>query len=182
MKTVYLSLGSNLGNRAALLQQAVDELQTSGVHINRVSSVYETEPQGLKRQPWYLNVAVEAHTFLFPAQLLTRTQKIERQLKRSRGILNGPRTIDIDIVFYGECVMKTQDLEIPHPRYSTRRFVLAPLAELAPDLRDPVTRERMRDLLAAIQDQSIRASSEIVTAPHHEHSQSKASSLVFRAT
>jgi 2-amino-4-hydroxy-6-hydroxymethyldihydropteridine diphosphokinase len=156
LRDVYLSLGSNLGDRPWLLKSALEELIANGVAVERVSSVYESEPQGGPEQGLFLNIAVEASTFLFPAQLLARIHKIEQKLKRRRSILNGPRTIDIDIVFFGETVMKSADLQIPHPRYASRRFVLDPLAELAPDLRDPATGRSVSELLATVSDQAVR--------------------------
>jgi len=156
MKTVYLGLGSNVGEREQMLQAAVDRLHSPELRIIRVSSVYETEPQGLRNQRWFLNLVAEAETKLFPRQLLGRIVKIERKMGRRRMIENGPRTIDIDILFFGNAVVKTGELEIPHPRIAQRRFVLAPMAELAPDLRDPVSRRTMRELLAGIAGQETR--------------------------
>lgn len=158
MKGVYLSIGSNTGDRFRSLQRAIEELVANGVTIERVSRIYETEPQGNREQGWFLNIAVEASTFLFPAQLLARIHKIEQKLKRRRTILNGPRTIDIDIIFYGETAMKTAELQIPHPRYASRRFVLAPLAEIAPELRDPVTRQTMQAMLSSLEGQPVKLS------------------------
>ena len=156
MKTVYLSLGSNMGDRAATLRQAVESLPGAGVEVVRTSSVYETEPVELRDQNWFLNMAVECRTGLFPLQLLRRLKKIEASLGRKRTVPKGPRTIDIDIIFYGRAVMGTPALEIPHPRFRERRFVLAPLAELAPALRDPVTGRTIADLLAGTAGQNVR--------------------------
>ncbi|MDQ6665668.1 MAG: 2-amino-4-hydroxy-6-hydroxymethyldihydropteridine diphosphokinase [Acidobacteriota bacterium] len=160
MKTVYLGLGSNVGERERMLQSAVDELQGRDLRIARLSPVYETEPQDFHDQRWFLNLVVEAQTSLFPMQLLARIAKIERALGRKRVTPKGPRTIDIDILFYGnasvQTVVQTAALQIPHPRYAERRFVLAPLADLAPDLRDPVSRKTMRELLAKVSDQNVR--------------------------
>lgn len=155
-KTIYLSLGSNVGNREQMLQAAIDALNSGSLRVKRVSSVYETEPQELRNQRWFLNLVVEAETELFPRQLLARIAKIEQQLGRSRAAAKGPRTIDIDILFYGNFKVDTPQLTIPHPRFSARRFVLAPMVELAPELRDPVTRRSMRDLLAATAQQAVK--------------------------
>lgn len=155
-KTVYLGLGSNVGNREEMLQTAIDRLHSRELRIERVSSVYETEPQGRRNQRWFLNLVAEARTDLFPRQLLGRIAKIEQQLGRRRMLANGPRTIDIDILFFGGFVVETPELTIPHPRLAERRFVLAPLVELAPELRDPVTRRTMRDLLAATAGQAVK--------------------------
>lgn len=154
-KIVYLGLGSNVGEREQNLQAAIDRLHSTDLRIKRLSSVYETEPQGLRNQRWFLNLVAEAETDLFPRQLLGRIVKIERELGRRRMVANGPRTIDIDILFFGSAVVKTAELTIPHPRVAERRFVLAPMVELAPELRDPVTRQTMRELLAATTGQEV---------------------------
>jgi 2-amino-4-hydroxy-6-hydroxymethyldihydropteridine diphosphokinase len=99
---------------------------------------------------------LEARTTLFPRQLLTRAKKIEHDMGRNRTIVNGPRVIDIDILLYAESIVRTDGLEIPHPRLPDRRFVLEPLAELAPDLRHPLTRKTIRELLARVADQTVR--------------------------
>jgi 2-amino-4-hydroxy-6-hydroxymethyldihydropteridine diphosphokinase len=156
MKTVYLSLGSNMGDREIMLQAAVRELESPRLHIRRTSPIYETEPMDVPGQPWFLNQVVEAETDLFPLQLLHRTAKIEVQLGRRRLTPKGPRTIDIDILLFGNAVVTTPKLEIPHPRFRLRRFVLAPLADLAPDLRDPVTRKTIRELLGELRGQAVR--------------------------
>lgn len=156
MKTVYLGLGSNVGEREQMLQAAIDRLESAEFRVLRVSSVYETEPQGQRNQRWFLNLVVEAETDLFPRQLLGRIAKIEQELGRRRMLANGPRTIDIDILFYGSFVVATPELQIPHPRFAQRRFVLAPMVELAPELRDPVTRRTMRELLPATAGQGLR--------------------------
>jgi 2-amino-4-hydroxy-6-hydroxymethyldihydropteridine diphosphokinase len=156
VKTVYLGLGSNVGNREQMLQTAIDGLHSPELRIQRASSVYETEPQGRRNQRWFLNLVAEAETDLFPRQLLGRIAKIEQQLGRRRMLANGPRTIDIDLLFFGNSIVETQDLTIPHPRFAERRFVLAPMVELAPDLRDPVTRRTMRELLAGTAGQGVK--------------------------
>src|SRR5882672_2584109 len=155
-KTVYLSLGSNVGDREQMLQATINQLNSSQVRITRVSSVYETEPQEQRNQRWFLNLVVEAETDLFPRQLLARIAKIEQQLGRRRMLANGPRTIDIDILFYGSFIVETPELTIPHPRFAERRFVLAPMVDLAPELRDPVTRRTIRDLLPSTAGQAVR--------------------------
>jgi 2-amino-4-hydroxy-6-hydroxymethyldihydropteridine diphosphokinase len=164
-KTVYLGLGSNVGKREEMLQAAINRLQSRELRILRVSSVYETEPQGRRNQRWFLNLVVEAETDLFPRQLLGRIARIEQQLGRRRMLANGPRTIDIDILFYGSFVIDTPELKIPHPRFAERRFVLAPMAELAPDLRDPLSRRTMRELLPATAGQGVRKVESRVQCP-----------------
>ena len=147
------------------MQAAIDRLQTRELRILRVSSVYETEPQGRRNQRWFLNLVVEAETDLFPRQLLGRIAKIEQQLGRRRMLANGPRTIDIDILFYGNFVVETPELKIPHPRFTERRFVLAPMVELVPELRDPVSRRTMRELLPATAGQGARKVESRVRCP-----------------
>ena len=157
MKIVYLGIGSNIGDREQMLQSALERLQSPDLSIKRVSSVYETEPMYVKEQRQFLNLVVEAETELFPMMLLSRVQKVEQSLARKRsGPPNGPRTIDIDILFYGGFTVHSAKLEIPHPRLHERRFVLAPMAELAPDFRHPRLRKTIRELLAAVEGQMVR--------------------------
>jgi 2-amino-4-hydroxy-6-hydroxymethyldihydropteridine diphosphokinase len=156
MKTVFLGLGSNVGDRERMLQAAIDQLHAPDLFLVRLSSVYETEPMDVPNQPWFLNLVAEARTELFPLQLLARISKIEQQLGRRRLAPKGPRTIDIDILFYGNFVVRTAALAIPHQRLAERRFVLAPMVELAPELRDPLSRKTMRELLGAVAGQAVR--------------------------
>jgi 2-amino-4-hydroxy-6-hydroxymethyldihydropteridine diphosphokinase len=153
-KTVYLGLGSNLGDRAAHLEQALVILPAAGVEIVRRSSFYATEPVGFAPQQWFLNCVAEATTELMPRQLLRATQQVESELGRRRMVRDGPRTVDIDILLYGANVVSMPDLEIPHPRLGERRFVLVPLREIAPGLRHPTLRRTIGELLAATADRS----------------------------
>jgi 2-amino-4-hydroxy-6-hydroxymethyldihydropteridine diphosphokinase len=156
LKTVYLGLGSNIGDREAHLQGALARLAADDLRILRVSPVYETEPLEFTAQGWFLNLVAEAETSLFPMQLLARTARVERALGRVRTTPKGPRTIDIDILLYGESVVRAAKLEIPHPRMAERRFVLAPLADLNPGLRHPVTRKTVKEMLDAAPRQAVR--------------------------
>ena len=130
MTRVCLSLGSNLGDRDRNLREAIRLLEEPRLRLRRASTVRETEPAGGPRQPRYLNMVAEFETEMFPRQLLHRTLSVESQLGRRRLGPNTPRTIDIDIILYGDARMSTPELTIPHPRYRSRRFVLEPLAEL----------------------------------------------------
>jgi 2-amino-4-hydroxy-6-hydroxymethyldihydropteridine diphosphokinase len=134
----------------------MQRLEAAGVRIVRRSSVYETEPQDRRDQPWFLNMVIEVETDLAPLELLAQTQTIEKDMGRQRGEPKGPRTIDIDILLHGSSVIATAELEIPHPRLAARRFVLEPLAELAPEMLHPVIRKTVRELLPATESQLVR--------------------------
>jgi 2-amino-4-hydroxy-6-hydroxymethyldihydropteridine diphosphokinase len=153
-KIVYIALGSNLGDRAAMLARAEQAMGEAGVRVLRRSSVYTTEPVDAPPQPWFLNSVVEAETSLTPVQLLHVLAGIERGLGRRRITPRGPRTLDLDILLYGSSVINTPELQVPHPGLPNRRFVLAPLAELAPGLRHPVLHKSIADLLANTTDRS----------------------------
>ncbi len=156
MKTAYLALGSNVGDREANLRTAVSRLESDEVRIVRRSSLYETAPREMLDQPWFLNAVVEVETSLFPMQLLARVREIERRMGRRRVAPKGPRNIDIDILFYGRSVIASAELEVPHPRIAERRFVLEPLAEIAPDFRHPATGKTAGEMLAALEPQGVR--------------------------
>ena len=154
MKIVYLSLGSNLGDRAENIAHAAEALAANGVHVVRRSSLYATEPVDVPTQGWFLNCVVEAETDLMPRQLLHAIQQIEGEMGRRRLVPRGPRIIDIDILLYGSSVIRTAELEVPHPRMAARQFVLVPLEELVPALHHPVLNKTIAELLADTADVS----------------------------
>jgi len=151
---VYLSLGSNLGDRAGNLRSALLQLPAAGVSVDKVSSFWETEPVDVRDQPWFLNCAVEGRTGLEPVDLLRALRDIELRMGSRKEFAKGPRLLDIDILLYGDLVLATPELQIPHPRMLQRRFVLAPLAEIAPLLRHPGWPGTASELLLAILDPS----------------------------
>lgn len=138
-----------MGDRAANLEAAIQELARLGA-ITARSSVYETEPVEVERQPWFLNVALAMETELMPKQFLSRALAIEQKLGRRRIQAKGPRTIDIDVLLFGGSVIDTAALTVPHPAMHQRRFVLEPLAEIAPEARHPVFKKTVREMLAAL--------------------------------
>jgi 2-amino-4-hydroxy-6-hydroxymethyldihydropteridine diphosphokinase len=144
---VYLGLGSNLGSREEQITQGIGRLESHGVDVDRRSSVYETEPVGLEDQPWFLNQVIRGRTQLAPSELLATCKRVERDLGRTESIRFGPRILDIDILLYGDTVIDENGLEVPHTRMEERRFVLVPLLEIAPDLRDPRSGTRYADIL-----------------------------------
>src|ERR1700722_4008419 len=156
LKTAFLALGSNVGDREANLREAVNRLDSDEIRVVRRSSLYETAPRELLDQPLFLNAVVEVETGLFPMQLLARVREIERQMGRRRMTPKGPLNIDIDIFFYGRAVIAAAELEGPHPRIAQRRFVLEPLAEIAPDFRHPLTGKTAHEMLAVLEAQGGR--------------------------
>lgn len=148
-KTVYLSLGSNLGDRARNLETAIRSLSDLGTTV-AVSSFYETEPMDLGSQPWFLNCAVKLDTEKMPRQLIAAILNLERSMGRQRLAPKGPRIIDIDVLLFGSSVIELPALTVPHPRLHERRFVLEPMVEIAPEARHPVLRRTMRELRDAL--------------------------------
>jgi 2-amino-4-hydroxy-6-hydroxymethyldihydropteridine diphosphokinase len=155
MPTVYIALGSNIGDREANLREAIQLVSQSGLQISKLSSLYETEPVGYLDQPWFLNAVLAAQTDLPAPQLLATLRQIESQMGSAKPFVNGPRLIDLDVLLYGDDTIDTPDLKVPHPRMLQRNFVLAPLAEIAPDLRHPSWSAIAADLLARSPDKSL---------------------------
>ena len=151
---IYLALGSNLGDRENYLRSGVRGLADRDIHIIGCASLYSTEPREILDQPWFLNTAIEGNTILSPGDLLETCLEIEKENHRSRDGTKGPRTLDIDIIFYGNEIIRNTGLTIPHPSFSMRRFVLAPLAEIAPDFVDPTSGKTVAQLLAVCPDRA----------------------------
>jgi 2-amino-4-hydroxy-6-hydroxymethyldihydropteridine diphosphokinase len=145
---VYLSLGSNVADRAGNLREAIRRLAALGT-VRAVSGLYETEPVEVEdEQPWFLNCAVLLETDLSPQDLLASSLGVERAMGRRRSGVHSARQIDIDILYFDDLVLNEPELTIPHPGASRRKFVLAPLAEIAPDFRDPLTKRTAAEMLA----------------------------------
>jgi 2-amino-4-hydroxy-6-hydroxymethyldihydropteridine diphosphokinase len=146
---VYLSLGSNLGDRDAHLHNAIARLETAG-RVVSISSFYETEPVEVTNQGWFLNCAVALETKQTPEQVMTVILQIEREMGRQRLQKKGPRIIDIDILLFSDEIIDSPELAVPHPAMQDRRFVLEPLVEIAPEARHPMLKKTVRELLDAL--------------------------------
>jgi len=151
---VFLGLGSNLGAREVTLAEARVSLRAHGFDEQRASGLYLTEPVGGPPQDWYVNQVVGGETTLAPELLLEACLAVEREHGRVRGVKDAPRTLDIDILLYGDLVRDSPELQLPHPRLHERRFVLVPLAELAPELVPPRLAVSVRELLARCPDRA----------------------------
>ena len=155
-QNAYVSLGSNLGDRAGFLLLAVGGMLAAGLDVIRLSSIYETQPVEYTEQPVFLNLVAELRgsTLPTPEQTLARLLRIEFALGRTRDIRFGPRTIDLDLLLFKDEQRDTEFLTLPHPRLHLRRFVLVPLSELVPNLLHPVLQQSISDLVANCEDQS----------------------------
>ncbi len=152
---VFLSLGSNVGDRQENLRAAIAALPGAGVDVKRVSSIYETEPVDLLEQPWFLNCVVQGETTVPAIELLRALREIERRMGSKKMVARGPRLIDIDILLYGQQTIDAPELQVPHPRMHLRQFVLVPLVGLAPDVKHPSWDATAAQLLAATEDRSV---------------------------
>lgn len=152
MAIAYIGIGSNLGNRQKNCLRAIELLEKEGVVIKKRSSMYETDPWGVKDQPRFINMAIEIETGLKPKDILRTLKNVERELGREESFKWGPRSIDLDILLFDDLILKEDDLEIPHPLMHERDFVLKPLCEIAPDRIHPLLKVRICDLMRKLKN------------------------------
>lgn len=152
--SIYLSLGSNLGDRKVNLEKAIGKLREKGIQVVQASSIYETEPVDVPDQPYFLNLVCQVKTEVEPETLLKVCQDVESEMHRVREKSKGPRNIDIDIIFYDQRIVEKPLLKIPHPAWYRRNFVLIPLQEIAPDFQDPVTEKTVQQLQSESPDRA----------------------------
>ena len=156
MSIAYIGLGSNVGDKADNIKKALEILdQFDGLKIVKVSSFYETEPVGYEDQDWFVNAVAKIETTLTAEQLLSIFKRAEKQIGRKDRVRWGPREIDLDLLFYDQIIVNTNDLIIPHPGLHERAFVLAPLAEIAPDFVHPIMKKTIAELLAGLRSQKV---------------------------
>lgn len=151
----FLSLGSNLGERAKNIAQAIYLLEKKNLKITKKSSLYESQPVDYTAQPWFLNQVIEAWAEFTPKAFLALIKKIEQEMGRKTSIPKGPRIIDVDILLVGDKIIRTEELEIPHPRLEKRNFILVPLKEISPNIIHPVLKESINDLWKKNKDDSV---------------------------
>jgi len=150
--TVYLCLGSNIGDRKRLIEWGMEELEKKGITVTARSALYETEPVDYEEQPWFINCVVGGTTVLQPVPLLAVLKDIEARAGRTGNVRFGPRRLDIDILLYNDEVIADGPVIVPHPRMNERRFVLMPLTEIAPDLTDPRDGRRFSEILDGLDE------------------------------
>lgn len=149
MATIYLGLGTNLGDKLGNLTRAIGMLSPD-ITVNAVSPIYETEPMLVRDQPVFYNLALEGETVFSPHEVLAHLKRIESEMGRVESVRYGPRLIDLDLLFYDDAVVESPGLTVPHAHIAERAFVLAPLADIAPELEHPILRKKVRDILAEL--------------------------------
>lgn len=164
MHTIYLGLGTNLGDRLRNLQKAVSSLSPV-MSVTAVSPIYQTDPWGVTDQPAFFNLCLEATTTLNPQTLLHYLKNLETELGRQKTIKWGPRLIDIDILLYNDKIVKANNLTIPHPHMTERAFVIVPLADIAPDLIHPVTHQTIAELKTAVDQTTLYPIQDTILLP-----------------
>ena len=155
MATAYIGIGSNLGNRHENCLRAIELLQRKQVIATKLSSLYETEPWGMKDQPRFINMAIQIETSLEPSELLTVLKEIEKEIGREKSSKWEPRTIDLDILLFDDIILNEDNLTIPHPLMHERDFVLRPLCEIAPDIHHPLLKLSICELMQQFHKKSL---------------------------